>query len=438
MKRSFLLALLFVAGAVTAQTYTPAAANLKARQQFQDMKFGMFIHWGIASVLGDDMWAMEEKKITKKDYMRLIRVFDPKDFDAAQWVSTAKKAGAKYIVFITKHHDGFANWDTKYSDWKITNTSFRKDALKLLSAECKKQGMKLGLYYSTLDWNREDYPRETGRTGQHTGRTGKGDSKSYLKYVRNQLTELLTNYGEITCIWFDGHWDQTNPEGAADRTARIDWEYDSIYGLIHKLQPACLVGNNHHLSPISGEDFQMFEQDLPGNNTSGLNFQSASALPLESCITLNDSWGFRINDRKYKTTSEAVRLLTNAAGRNSNLLLNVGPMANGQIPPESVAIMDSIGQWTKTYGKSIYGTRGGPMAPQPWGVTTQDEKHVYLHVFSKPAEVIRIEGAYSNIHAAEAKSNQVYTATATATEAKLDLSALKIDGPETIIILDKK
>ena len=267
MKPCMLFAFMLLGSIASAQTYTPSPANLKARQEFQDMKFGMFIHWGIASVLGDDMWAMEEKKIVKKDYMRLIRVFDPRDFNAEQWVSTAKRAGARYIVFITKHHDGFANWDTKYSDWKITNTAFKKDALKLLAAECKKQGMKLGLYYSTLDWNREDYPRETGRTGQHTGRTGKGDSKSYLQYVRNQLTELLTNYGDITCIWFDGHWDQTNPEGAADRTARIDWEYDSIYGLIHKLQPACMVGNNHHLSPIRGEDFQMFEQDLPGNNT---------------------------------------------------------------------------------------------------------------------------------------------------------------------------
>jgi len=438
MKRSFLLVFLIIAGMASAQTYTPTAANLKARKEFQDMKFGMFIHWGIASVLGDDMWAMEEKKIHKQDYMRLIRVFDPKDFNAEQWVSTAKKAGAKYIVFITKHHDGFANWDTKYSDWKITNTAFKKDALKLLAAECKKQGMKLGLYYSTLDWNREDYPRETGRTGQNTGRTGKGDPKSYLQYVRNQLTELLTNYGEITCIWFDGHWDQTNPEGAADRTARIDWEYDSIYGLIHKLQPACMVGNNHHLSPITGEDFQMFEQDLPGNNTSGLNFQSASALPLESCITLNDSWGFRINDRHYKSTKEAIHLLTNAAGRSSNLLLNVGPMANGLIPPESVNIMDSIGQWMKLYGKTIYGTRGGPMAPRSWGVTTQDDKHVYLHLYKAPSETVRIDGTYSNIRFGNLENKKALVVTTTPTAVELNLADVPIEGPETILVLDKK
>jgi alpha-L-fucosidase len=170
---------------------------------------------------------MNDKKILKKDYMRLISVYNPKDFNAAAWVSTAKQAGAKYIVFITKHHDGFANWDTKVSDWKITNTAFKQDPLKLLAAECKKQGIKLGLYYSTLDWNRNDYPHETGRTGQHTGRIEKSDYASYLKYVKNQLTELLTNYGEIVNIWFDGHWDQTNPEGSADRTSRIDCKYNT-------------------------------------------------------------------------------------------------------------------------------------------------------------------------------------------------------------------
>jgi alpha-L-fucosidase len=437
MKKFLLSSLLLATLTTSAQTYTPSQANLDARKEFQDRKFGMFIHWGIASVLADDMWAMEEKKILKKDYMRLIRVFDPKDFNAEQWVATARSAGAKYIVFITKHHDGFANWDTKYSDWKITNTAFKKDALKLLAAECKKQGMKLGLYYSTLDWNREDYPKETGRTGQHTGRTGKGDAHSYLNYVRNQLTELLTNYGEISCIWFDGHWDQTNPEGAADRTARINWEYDQVYGLIHKLQPKCMIGNNHHLSPIAGEDFQMFEQDLPGMNTSGLNFQSASALPLESCITLNDSWGYRINDTHYKTTKEVIHLLTNAAGRNSNLLLNVGPMANGEIPVESRAIMDSVGQWMGKYGNTVYNTRGGPMAPQPWGVTTQTDKVVYLHLYEKPMDgKVRLPGKYSTVHALG--DDVMINASEDGDATVVDFSPWSVSGPERVVVFQKK
>jgi alpha-L-fucosidase len=387
--KKLLIATLFVAGAccLDAQTttYTPAAANLQARQQFQDNKFGMFIHWGLSSVLADGEWVMNNRNIKVTDYTRLLRAFNPVDFDAAKWVAIAKNAGMKYIVFITRHHDGFSNWDTKQSDWKITNTPYGKDVLKMLADECRKQGMKLGLYYSLLDWYRTDYPRETGRTGQGTGRTGAGNYASYLQFMKNQLTELLTNYGEIMSIWFDGHWDQTNPEGNADRSSRIDWKYDEIYELIHRLQPQCMIGNNHHLLPFAGEDFQMFERDLPGENKSGLSFQKASdALPLETCETINGAWGYNITDRRYKTVQQVVQLLVGAAGRNANLLLNVGPMPNGVIQPEFVDTLAEAGKWLQQYGESVYGTRGGPLAPQTWGVTTQKGKTIYLHLFHTP------------------------------------------------------
>ena len=171
-----------------AQSYTPAPENIAARQQFQNDKFGMFIHWGASSVLGHGEWVMNQRQIKVHDYKKLQHIFNPQHFDAAKWVSTAKNAGMKYMVFITRHHDGFSNWDTKYSDWKITNTPYGKDALKQLAEECKKQGLKLGLYYSTLDWFREDYPWRTGRTGQNSGRKGNGDYASYLKFMKNQLT----------------------------------------------------------------------------------------------------------------------------------------------------------------------------------------------------------------------------------------------------------
>ncbi|NCW88577.1 MAG: alpha-L-fucosidase, partial [Chitinophagia bacterium] len=240
-----------------------------SRSNFQDLKFGLFIHWGISSMLGAGEWVMNNRGIRVEDYKRLQNAFYPASFNAATWVGAAKSAGMKYIVFITRHHDGFSNWDTRFSDWKITNTPYGKDVLKELAAECKKQGIQLGLYYSTLDWSREDYPYETGRTGKASGRSKKSDYASYLQFMKNQLTELLTNYGPILSIWLDGHWDQTNPEGDADRRSRIDWKYDEIYSLIHRLQPTCLIGNNHHLTPFLGEDFQMFEKDLPGQNKSG-------------------------------------------------------------------------------------------------------------------------------------------------------------------------
>jgi alpha-L-fucosidase len=205
--------------------------------------------------------------------------------------------------------------------------------------------------------------------------------------MKNQLTELLTQYGPITSIWLDGHWDQTNPEGNPDRSSRINWRYEEIYSLIHTLQPACLIGNNHHLDPIEGEDFQMFERDLPGENHAGLSFQKpTNALPLETCETINGSWGFNITDRSFKSSTQIIHFLVGAAGRNANLLLNVGPHPNGTIQPEFTDTLAKVGKWLAQYGSSIYGTRGHVMAPQPWGVATQKGKTIYLHLVQKPTE----------------------------------------------------
>ena len=437
MKNYFLSILCLFILSAQAQTYTPSKENLKARTSFQDNKFGMFIHWGASSVLGDGEWVMDNKGINKDDYKKIGKVFNPVDFDAAKWVSTAKNAGMKYIVLITRHHDGFSNWDTKQSDWKITNTHYKQDPLKLLSAECKKQGIKLGFYYSTLDWIRDDYPYETGRTGKKSGRTAKSNYDSYLKFMKAQLTELLTNYGDISCIWFDGHWDQTNPEGSKDRSSRIDWKYDEIYSLIHKLQPACMIGNNHHLDPIPGEDFQMFEQDLPGQNNSGLSFQTASSLPIESCITMNDSWGFKITDRNYKTYNNIIQTLVGAAGRNSNLLLNVGPMANGEMQVEFRDTLALVGKWVKKYGASIYGTRGGPLGPQTWGVTTQDSKHVYVHLMKQRSQSgLFIPGNFKVKKVGIMGTVSILPFSIRKNGVLIDTKGLSLTGPDTIISID--
>lgn len=362
----FLYSILTITGNAQNNHYHISAEMVKARKEFQDMKYGMFIHWGASSVLGDGEWVMNNRNIKVQDYSRLINFFNPVHYDPKKWVSLAKAAGMKYITFVSRHHDSFSNWDTRQSNWKITNTPYKKDVLKMLADECRAQGIKLGLYYSTLDWFRDDYPHETGRTGRGTGRTGKGDYNSYLNFMKAQLTELLTNYGNIASIWFDGHWDQTNEEGQADRSSRIDWHYDEIYSLIHRLQPQCMIGNNHHLEPLPGEDFQMFERDLPGENKAGLSFQKASEhLPLETCETINGSWGYNITDRKYKTVEQIIHYIVNAAGRNTNLLLNVGTMPDGAIQQEFVDTLLEAGKWIKKYGEAIYGTRGNIIPPQP-------------------------------------------------------------------------
>ncbi|CAH0202356.1 hypothetical protein SRABI27_01776 [Pedobacter sp. Bi27] len=393
MKKILLLCFFgFVAFNVSAQTYSPSPSNIESRKWFNDARFGLFIHWGPFSIPGSGEWVMNERKLNVHNYTNLKDFFNPVEFNAEQWVSMAKNAGMKYITLITRHHDGFSMWDTKYSDFNIMNTPYKKDIVKMMADECHKQGIKLYLYYSLLDWRREDYPHETGRTGQNSGRTGKGDYASYLQFMKNQLTELLTNYGEIGGIWFDGHWDQTEPEGSKDRTSRIDWKYNEIYGLIHKLQPQCMIGNNHHLTPFAGEDFQMFERDLPGENKSGLSFQKASdKLPLETCETISNSWGYNLSDTYYKTNKELVHMLVKAASLGSNLLLNIGPMPSGKIQPEFQDRLVGLGDWLKVYGESIYGTKAGFIKPQAWGSITQSDKKVYIHLVDGKTTTLNLE-----------------------------------------------
>ncbi len=382
MNRFFAIVFLFAVGfSAQAQEYRPSEANLTKRALFQDMKFGMFIHWGPSSILGAGEWVMNNRGIHKDEYKKLQDAFFPQHFDAKTWVSTAKQAGMKYIVFVTRHHDSFSNWDTQYSDWKITNTPYGQDVLKALADECRQQGIHLGLYYSLTDWYRNDYPHQTGRTGKKTGRLGEGNYQAYLQFMKNQLTELLTQYGDVLSVWFDGHWDQTNVEGSDDLRSRLDWRYDEIYGLIHKLQPACLIGNNHHLDPFPGEDFQMFERDLPGQNKSGFSFQAPSdELPVETCETMNNSWGYNITDENYKSSTTLIHFLVNAAGRNANLLLNIGPRPDGSIPDVFADTLSKIGEWLNRYGATIYGTRGKMIEPQEWGVVTATKNKAYVHL----------------------------------------------------------
>jgi alpha-L-fucosidase len=399
----YISALVICSAAVAQQAaYTPTASNLEARKWFANAKFGMFIHWGPFSIPGSGEWVMNDRNITVKNYTRLMHFFNPIDFNAQQWVSMAKGAGMKYITLITRHHDGFSMWDTKYSDFNIMHSPYKKDIVKALAEECHKQGIKLFLYYSLLDWRRDDYSYWTGRTGQGTGRTVHGKWEDYIQFMKNQLTELLTNYGEIGGIWFDGYWDQTAPEGAADRTPKIDWHMPEIYALIHKLQPQCLIGNNHHLTPLPGEDFQMFERDLPGENKSGLSFQQASnQLPLETCETLNNSWGFNITDTSYKSTEELIHYLAKAAGLGVNFLLNIGPMPNGEVQPEFKERLAGVGSWLKVYGESVYHTRGGYIRPAEWGCLTEKEGKVYVHVFKHDAAPITLPAfPYSSVEKA--------------------------------------
>ncbi len=362
---------------LSAQGYQPSEEVRRSQQEFAEDRFGIFIHWGIYSMFAQGEWYLQNAQgINRDEYAKAADAFYPHRFDAKEWVSAIKASGAKYICFTTRHHDSFSMWDTAESEFNIVDaTPFKRDVLKELADECQKQGIALHLYYSHADWSRDDYPR--GRTGW--GVAGRDGSKinwdSYFSFMNNQITELLTNYGPIRAMWFDGWWDHDE-----DATP-FDWHLDEQYALVHKLQPSCLVANNHHQVPFEGEDIQIFERDLPGENTHGLSGQDISRLPLETCQTMNGMWGYKVVDQNYKSTETLIRYLVSTASKGANLLLNVGPQPNGVLPAVAVERMKEMGEWMAVNGESVYGTTAGDIPQQDWGCTTRKGDRLYVHIF---------------------------------------------------------
>jgi alpha-L-fucosidase len=319
-------------------------------------------------------------------------------------------------------------WHTKQNKWNIVDaTPYKNDPLKMLAGECRKQGIKLFFYHSQLDWHHPDY-FPLGRTGHNTGRPPKGEWYKYLDFMDAQLEELLTGYGDIGGIWFDGWWDKPT----------ADWRLEKTYSLIHKLQPAALIGSNHHRKPFDGEDFQMFEKDLPGQNTAGFNADSEiGALPLETCDTINRAWGYNSTDTRYKSVKELVHYLVRAAGYGANFLLNVGPMPTGKIQPEFVERLKGIGEWTAKYGESIYGTRGGPVTPRPWGVTTQAKDKVYVHILEWPDELLALPDVGAVRTAKLLNGGQTVAVNRMPGGVVLRLPVAARDPIDTIVVLEK-
>lgn len=376
--KTSLLATLLLASDTFAQTlaYTPTPENMQARKEFSDSRFGIFIHWGIYSMFAQGEWYLQNATIDKREYAKAADAFYPHRFNAKEWVAAIKDSGAKYICFTSRHHDSFSMWDTEQSNFNIVDaTPFGRDVIKELADECHKQGIKLHLYYSHLDWMRDEYPM--GRTGHKIiGRdTTKTNWPVYYDFMNKQLTELLTKYGEIGAIWFDGVWDHDQD------TIPFNWQLEEQYALIHKLQPACLIGNNHHIPPFAGEDIQIFERDLPGENKAGLSGQEISPLPLETCQTMNGMWGYKLIDQNYKSLDTLIKYLVSTAGKGANLLMNIGPQPNGELPTAAVERLKGMGEWLRINGETIYGTVAGDIPAQEWGVTTRKGNRLFVHIF---------------------------------------------------------
>jgi alpha-L-fucosidase len=336
-------------------------------------------------------------------------------------------------------------FNTKYSDWNIMNTPYGKDVLKQLADECQKQEIRLFCYYSLTDFYRADYCQ--GNVKKATGIHGECNWDEYIQFMKNQLTEILTNYGPIYGIWFDGHWDQVNNlPGKKTGTQKRAWKYDEIYSLIHKLQPGCMIVNNHHLAVFPGEDYQTFERDLPGENVGGgfsANAVISKDLPLESNDIIGKSWGYVTGDTINRSTKELVHLLIKSAGLGANFLLNIGPTPEGEVREAHKKRLLEMGDWLKTYGETIYGTRKSFMQPAAWGVAVEKGNDIYLHIINPELVKKQIEIKDFPYQLADAYYFETGKKIKTKTgkdnpDLKLEISKLNISAFDNVIVLKIK
>ncbi len=359
-------------------------------ESFQDKRFGMFIHWGLYALIGRGEWVMHHERIPVAEYEKLAAQFNPTRFNAKEWVSIAADAGQKYMVITSRHHDGFSMYNTALSDYKVTNTPFKRDPIQELADACaKRNDVQLGFYSSVLDWFHPAY-----RFRQESGLAW----SDYLAFFHGQVRELCTNFGEIACLWFDGDWprhpfDETNAYFKAGGSI----EYDKLYDMIHTLQPNAVIHNNRHEKPLPGEDVQGIEQDLPGANTIGFNTTDIYDLPLEVCMTINHYWGVHHGDHDHKSTRHLINTLVRSVSVGANYLLNVGPTAEGEILPVHVQRLREIGAWMKVNGESIYGTRAGVIPPTQGTVSTRRDDTHYVHVLDYVSDCVRLEGVPESV-----------------------------------------
>jgi alpha-L-fucosidase len=359
----------------------------KRMDWFRDSRFGLFIHWGVYAVPAGEWngnknygeWFMEETKMPVSQYEKFADQFNPTKFNAEEWVKLAKDAGMKYIVITSKHHDGFGIFKSQLTDWDIERTPFKRDPLKELAAACQKEGIKLCFYHSIMDWHHPDWGT---RRAWHDKATGTPDMDRYTAYMKGQLKELLTNYGPIGIMWFDGEWESpwTNARGV------------DVYNYVRSLQPNIIINNRigKGRSGMQGMDkgegvgdYGTPEQEIPPTGF-------GPGVDWESCMTMNNHWGYNKHDNNWKSTQTLVRNLIDCASKGGNYLLNVGPTAEGLIPGPSVERLKETGAWMKGNKEAIYETTASPFKKLNWGRATKksDGKNttLYLHVWNWPTD----------------------------------------------------
>lgn len=352
-------------------------------------RFGMFVHWGLYSIPARGEWIRNIESIPVAKYEPYFEEFNPRRYDPRKWAALAKATGQKYVVLTTKHHDGFCLFDSKLTDYKATNTPAGRDLIAEYVQALRDEGIKVGFYYSLIDWHHPHYPVKGDRF--HPMRNNpevcaeKRDMSKYVEYLHGQVRELLTNYGKIDVIWFDFSYGEMSGEV---------WKANELVEMVRSLQPGILMDNrliagHENMGQAQLGDFASPEQVIPPE---GVTDAAGSAVPWEACITLNDHWGYARDDHEYKNPAQVVHMLVECVAKGGNLLLNVGPTALGEIPAESVEILERVGQWMDYNGASIYGC-GRCRLPKPeWGYYTQNGRTIYAHLLKKPVGPIAILG----------------------------------------------
>jgi len=377
-------------------------------QAWREMRFGLFIHWGPVSLKGTEIgWSRGGERRGRNDrstgsipvevYDNLYKQFNPVKFNADEWVQVAKDAGMKYMVFTSKHHDGFSMFDSQLTDYKITNSPFKRDVVKELADACHKGGLKLGYYYSPVDWYHPDY-----RTENHA---------RYIEFLHGQLREICSNYGRIDIIWFDGLG------GSAK-----DWDSENLFKMIRRLQPHVIINNRAGLPA---------DHDTPEQRIGKFQIDR----PWETCMTICRQWAWKPDDQ-MKSLRQCVQTLVRVVGGDGNFLFNVGPMPDGRIEPRQVERLKEMGAWLIRYGQTIYGTRGGPFRPGPWGASTHKGNAIYIHVLNWPDERLTLPAIPKRIIA-----NDVLTggqATVTQTNETIEILVPKTHRKEVDTIIELK
>ena len=335
MVKNAVLASAAIAAAALHAGYTPEKWNLEAREKFAAQRFGIFIHWGIYANYAQGEWYQQNIGMDTETYGRMKDGFCPSRFDAKEWVRVFKDAGAKYVTITSRHHDGFSLWPTKADDgYNVAETPFRRDILGELSKACDEAGLQLNFYYSLMDWHRKDYPA------------------------------------------FDGEWEHAHHQNDGTWKRTLDWDFDTIYDFIHSKKT--LVANNNHQPIRAKEDIQLFERDLPGDNSDAgfsKNQPVAHDRPVEQCDVIQKNvWGYRITERNFRTPQDVCAMICRCAGKDTNLLMNIGPDGSGRLPARAVEVMAEVGKWMRENGDAIYGTRGVGLVKNPDGSETGKTK----------------------------------------------------------------